>query len=225
MSVFTIFSKKGAWTLREAVELLFAGALVLGILLFGFKVQSAILTEPDDGSRANFETLYSEIIELVENSAEQDYKIINYFIADGKFLVGFDTNWDNPIDIYRPLTKCGNSACLCLYSGDDKWKESNKRNEELITCRSDGLSKKNVTFYSEGDESIEPRTIASLRPDGNRHFLVFDGDDWEIERLYIEKEFIKATKTNLIYITRIDENNALDIPNIRKKTIDASRNK
>jgi len=230
-STFFKKNKKGFTIgIKEAVLLAFAAILVLAMFSFFFQLKDAFLSEPDDGSKTNFDRIYSSIKDLIKSSDSKDYKVINYFLADKKFIVGFDRDWDdntNVVDFYvqgdniYKSSKCGVSACLCLYSADSGWDKSNNKDKNVILCRSDDIAGKNVIFSSEGSENVEPRTKGIARVDGKDHYLVFDGKDWKVQRLYIEKTTID-TKI-YFYISTIDTDNLNDPANKRKLEIDNLR--
>lgn len=222
-------SKTGDWTLVNAIVMVLAALLVLGIFGFFNRAQGALLSQKDDGSIANFERLYSEIKELIESSAVLDYGKTNYLIGDGKILVGYDTNWNENKDIimrykvkgyklYKPF-QCGNAACLCLYTADWKPGDQSKRDDGVISCRSETFANKNVVFLSEGGNVIP--TTAGLKRDDNGYYLVFYGDEWKTQQTYIEKYF-DGSKT-YIYISKINVNDPKDPANIRKTKIEDSK--
>jgi len=182
MHFFLKKNKKGfKWTLNEVIILAFAGFILVGMILFFFKLQSVVLSQPDDGSIANFDRLYTQVKELVESSDTQDYRVINYFIGKERILVGFSSDWDEskepsvnddapkysgkniimlyrdiPIKfdkLYKPFT-CGTSACLCLYR-EKIPTAPNKKNDGLLKCRSDGISDKTIDFFNEHSNEDE----------------------------------------------------------------------
>jgi len=173
-TIFFIKNKKSMIMIQEAIILAFAAVILLVMISFGYHLYQATLAESDDGSKANFDNLYEEVKLQLYSSNEYGSKVMNYFIADDKVLVGFGTDWDEnkapsinknaPHDtrgnfiilstslilfkkLYKPF-ECGSLACLCLYK-DKLPKEAGKREEGLIKCRSDGISDKNVIFENE----------------------------------------------------------------------------
>jgi len=218
------------WPTRQVLIFAFAVLVTIAMFVFISDLKAAILSEPDDGSKANFDKLYRNINVLIENS-DENYRIINYNLGNsdefGRFLVGFDRNWNNEKqvtndgNIYRPTKGCGISACLCLYTKTSKWNKDHSRNENVKSCRSDGLAGKNIIFTSEGSDDLIPRTIGISREDGNDHYLVFDGADWGVQRLYIEKTTKDSTIN--IYIAKIDTDDPNNPANKRKLKIDTAR--
>ncbi len=213
---FSKKNKKGMeMQLSEIIMLVFGGLILIALIAFIYNLQAAVLSEPDEGSIANFNRLYKTIKELIESSDDRNYRVINFFTNRENTLVGFDTDWyEDPSEmkiiadgesylgddepIYRPF-KCGNSACLCLY--DMKiTQDPNKRNEGIIECRSDGLSSKNIEFV---DLNLY-RGLSILE---------------RVVPIYIEKTY-GTDKKYVIYINRIDITNLDDEANIRKKDID-----
>jgi len=156
--------------LREAVILVLAGILLVGLVIFFYKLQSALLSDPDDGSKANFQRLHKEVKKLLESSDLEDTeKTFSYFIGEDHVIVGFDTNWNNAEgqeeyadnvlfayqvylrdDLYKPFD-CGVSACLCLYRTDSLPDEPDESSKGLVECRRSGFVGKNIVFYG-GDK-------------------------------------------------------------------------
>ena len=230
-SIFFKNNKKGTWTLKEVIILFFAAFLIIATFGFFNELQAAFFSQKDDGSIANFERLYSTEKELMESTDAKDYRTINYFIGKNKVLVGFDTDWkgdkEKIVDkfiwdsvIYKPF-KCGNAACLCLYTDDWKPDDAAKRDKGVIECLSSVFSGKNIVFLSEGDDKIEPRTAGLPREDIKGNYLVFYGKDWGTKPIYIEK--IYKDGKYYIYISKINLDDSKDPANIRKKEIDKSR--
>jgi len=222
--MYTIFSKKNKKSLEMSFKavIMVVIAVFLGIMLFqlGDKLYAAFFGESDDGSRANFDRLYSKILELLKSQYDEDYRKIKYFIVEDKILAMFSTNWDEtnadmntisrPVhmfgkNLYKPFNKCGNSACICLYK-DELPYEPEKRHENLLDCRSDGLAGKNIIF------------INIFRTQ-----QIQDYDDSPIQEILIVKKFEPDTKTYGILIYKIDTTSDVDPGNIEKKRIDASR--
>lgn len=154
-------NKKGFMTLKEAVILIFAAILMLGMLGFVLKLQSAVRPGSDDAiSIANFNRLYSEILEVTKNTNFEDERIFNYYIGKETKLVAFDTNGnENKIDMLIKIGKervrffdskkpshCGNDACICLYNVNKIDSDPDKRDDPVIECRMKELSDKNIVF-------------------------------------------------------------------------------
>lgn len=218
--------KRGSFTVREAVYLAFSAIILLTLSSFGSKLYGAIVGEKDDGSLANMNRLYGAVKELTGSKCDKDYMLMNYFLSNDRYLVGFDTKWNDQIkaersyQIYRPF-KCGTSACLCLYDSESTWYESDNRGEDVVSCRSDGISGKNIIFKSESNP-IRIGTIGNKRSDHGDSYLVFNGDHWEdkkmsSQQIYIEKE--KKGDDIHFYISPIDITNSNDPANQRRSSI------
>lgn len=189
-------NKKSFMAVNELIILVLAVPLFIGMIWFFYKLQGAILSDPDDGSIANFDRLYEEIVELMESSDSTGYKEISYFIPKDKMLVGFgnkpgqDTLISMSLDIsltpdpiYKP-SACGNSACLCLYDGVSQKEE--EKNTGVIKCRRDGISDKKLIFTSPGLFHIP------LEPGHSR-----------IKQIYIEKSFDGFSNNYIIRIANV----------------------
>jgi hypothetical protein len=173
-------NRKGfQWLTSETIILFFGAILLIATIAFFFRLQSTVFAEEDDGSKANFIRLQDEIKEMMTNNIAE--KTINYFISEDFVVAGFDTNWDdskgksrnseNVIfakwiflhnSLYRPY-KCGNSACLCLYKKidrlPDKLEDSDKN---VLDCRREGFTDKDIIFLSGGGEFIETQTCNTM---------------------------------------------------------------
>ena len=228
-----LLNKKGMWTLTEIVIMVFAALLVIGTFGFFDKLYAATVGQEDDGSIANFDKLYETTQELIESSSEKDYKLLNYFLGEDKNFIGFDTIWvdtkeivdirwlsnawlnSDDLNAYKPF-KCGNSACLCLYTDDWSPDDPAKREKGVLSCKSQVFSNKKVIFLSQqGTANGVPRTDVS-----NSLYMVFFGDNIKISRIYIEKVYDKTKDTYFIFVSKIDENNPNDPAMKRKTAID-----
>src|SRR3989338_6450267 len=162
-AIFFKKNKKGIeWQISEMIVFFFGAILLIALVAFFLKLQSALFAEEDDGSIANLKRLNEEIKELLGTSPDQDSKIINYFIGEDKMLLGFDTGATNDFTIiaqskpgqmmfssaYRPF-KCGDSACLCLYNGVPGTTSPNS-DQNVVDCTSGEISGKNIIFSSPG---------------------------------------------------------------------------
>ena len=232
-----IKNKKGDQdVIMESGKMILAGILV--VLLMGYfvvKLYAAYSSDEDDGSKANFINLYNEISKLMQSNSLINYKVDNFYIGDNKILVGFDTNWDNTktvadfgalsssFNIYKPY-KCGNSACICLFTTDWKPTDPSDRSSGIVECESNVFAGKNVVFLSEG-QNVEPRTAGSRREDLDDNYLIYYGKDWNrnTQRLYIEKKYDTGQNKYHIYIAKINERKSDDPVYLRKKSIDDSR--
>lgn len=224
--------------LKETGLMIFAGILIAA-LTFGFlyKVYGAFFSDKDDGSKANFERLYSLTAKLMDSGSNTAYLIDSLDINDDKLFVGFDTEWNNQkkvadmkvsfkdsfrmfsINIYKPY-KCGNSACLCLYTTHWEPEDSNKRDKGVLSCRSEAFAGKDVIFLSDG-QGVVPKTAGLIREDVNGNYLVFYGEGFKApQRLYIEKRYDAIQKKYYIYISKINEDDPNDPVYLRKKWID-----
>jgi hypothetical protein len=225
--------KKAIITLEEAIILGLVAFLV--IVSFGFfnKLQASVLSQKDDGSIANFDRLYNNVEKLLESQESEDYLIDNYFLGNNRRLVGFDTEWDeqreivelnirDDLNLYKPF-KCGNSACICLYNNDWDPENAANRDKGVLGCRSETFSGKNVLFSSEGSD-ITPKTKGIARQDARDNYLIFFGENFKIQRIYIEKIYLSDQNKYLIYISRIDEDNNDDPVTKRKQIIDTIHN-
>lgn len=192
----------------------FGAILLIATIAFFFKLQSAVLAEEDDGSKANLISLNEEIKELLRTSHDKDYKTINYFIAEGKMLLGFnkDTYGDYAIiaasgdpyltegPVYKPFD-CGNSACLCLYDGVPSH-ETYERDKGVLRCEREGTGK-NLVFSGSNIFKI-----------GNLESLTH-----RTKQIYIEKTE-QPDGTYNIYLNDIDTSDINDEANKRKQEID-----
>ena len=235
-----IKNKSGdTWTLREIVTIVLAAIIVIGLAAFLYEIQAAIFQKKDDGSIANFDRLYPEIKDLMTSTEPRDYKIINYYLSSDYVIVGFDTEWDNQkkvaygslrnYNIYKP-SKCGTSACICLYNDEWSPSESSTADKGLINCRSEIFSGKNVVFMSEGgDQNVNENTLYNIglpRDDNNGNFLIYYSDYFGVKQLYIEKYQKTDENKYYIYISTIDAKNYPGSEAIkRKKEIDNLKNK
>lgn len=216
-SIFFRKNKKSTIVLKELVILALAAIVFLAVTVFFFRIIGSSASNEDAPSQANFERLYSTIKELIESPNDADYRIINYYIGYDRMVIGFERDWDeNPhneiiavtlkIDeddpIYRP-SKCGSSACLCLYNEDLSQKED-EIEEGVLDCKSDGLSGKKIDFVINRvvDLSTREKSIkAGLE------------EESKTKQIYIEKMFDGSEYS--IYITA-----DMNIANIRKERID-----
>ncbi len=223
--------------LDESGKMILAGLLVALLLgYFVVKLYAAYSSDEDDGSKANFINLYNEISKLMQSSSTINYKVDNFYIGDDKILVGFDTNWDNTktvadfgarsrsFNIYKPY-KCGNSACICLFTTDWKPTDPSDRVSGVVECESSAFAGKNVIFLSEG-QNVEPKTSGYPREDVGSNYLLYYGRGWNrnTQRLYIEKKYDTSQNRYHIYIAKINEREPNDPVYLRKKSIDDSRN-
>lgn len=220
------------WPIKESVFLVAAAFLIIGTFAFVNRLQAAVLSPKDDGSKANFEMMYTKAKELLSSPANPDYKTFEYFLGNDKLLIGFDTYWNDEKKItsgsffgfvgsynfYKPF-QCGNEACLCLYSNNYKPGDSARRDEGVVSCRSQAFAGKNIAFLSENG-NVAPKTIG-INKDNMGSYLVFYGDEWKVQPMYIEK-FYDGGKT-YIYVSTIDITKEDNAANIRKKKIDYSR--
>ena len=215
------------WISKETVVLLVVGFIILLFSVFIGNLYASTISEKDDGSKANLDRIYDDIKILIEKPAKA-YHTDNYFIGEGNTLVGFDTQWDDskkvinlPLwpdsNIYKPF-KCGNSACLCLYNKNWEPNSATKRNQGVLSCRSEIFAGKDIVFLSEGGD-VEPKTKGVSREDVSGSYLVLEGDG-KVHFIYIEKDYRKESKY-YIYISSINEDKDDDPANIRKKQIDS----
>ena len=226
--------------LKETGLMVFAG-IIIAVLTFGFlyKVYAAFFSEKDDGSKANFERLYGLVKEVMESKSDSTYLIDSFDMGNDRIFVGFDTRWENQkevagteidvngafmvdsFNIYKPF-KCGNSACLCLYTTDWEPMDSNKRDKGVLSCRSEAFAGKDVIFLSEGRD-VNPKTAGVAREDTNGNYLVFFGEGFnKPQRLYIEKKYDSIQKKYYIYISKINEEDPNDPVYARKNWIDSA---
>jgi len=159
-------NKKGFMVLNQAISLFFAAVIFIGMIWFFYKLQSAIGSEADDGSIANFRRLHNDVKDLLESS--ESGKKINYFISEDFVVVGFDTNWDSDKSkeeyarnvifgkevrikdsLYRP-SECRNFACLCLYKTNSLPEKPEDRDKDVIECIRNGFTDKEIVFSSGG---------------------------------------------------------------------------
>ena len=224
-------NKKGdTWTLKEFVILFFAAIIIISITGFFYKLYAVTLSQKDDGSIANFEDrLYANTKQLMESPEATDYIIANYFLGKDRIVVGFDTRWDDTVkvdstgfdsNIYKPF-KCGNAACLCLYTNEWDRGDSANRDQSILSCRSEAFAGHNVVFLSTANR-LSGKTRGIQREDGSGDYLIFYGEDWEVQRIYIEKKYEENENKYYIYISTINENGDNDV-NLRKRQIDDSR--
>ncbi len=229
-------NKRGATEIPIEVVYLFVVGLLL-VVFIGFfgSLYAATLSQKDDGSKANFYRIYSDIEKFMKSSNSREGRVDNYYLGKDYVLIGFDTNWDDNKDIipgtlkifggynfYKPF-KCGNSACLCLFiKNQQESGDSSKRDQGIADCSSEAFSGKNVAFLSEGGE-VTPKTRGIQRTDTNGNYLVFYGEDWGTQRIYIEKEYKKEDNRYYIYISKINENKYDDPANARKRVTDNSK--
>ena len=233
--------KNGNVELWEIIMLVFGAFLVVVLVkVFFFDLPAALFSQKDDGSIANFDSkLYLSIKEMMQENSD-GYRIQNYFIGKKRILIGFDSNWDDnkqiiegnflqkfgigifgKTNVFKPF-KCGTSACLCLYTTSIEKGESNKRDAGVLECRSDIFAGKDVVFMSEGGE-VEPKTAGVKRSDAEGNYLFLYGDQWQVQRIYIEKR--TDGKRIYIYISKIDESKSDDTANRRKLLIDSQKQK
>ena len=111
--------------------------------------------------------------------------------------------------IYKPY-KCGNSACVCLYS--DEWEPGNaaKRDSGIISCST--FPGKNILFSS----SVGSGTS---KDDGTK-YLIFYGKKGS-QPIYIEKKYDKGSDTYNIYISNIDSNDPNNPALLRRSAIES----
>ncbi len=244
---FSLKDKKGqegsgTWGMKEIVILVLCAIGVYILLSVGSTLYAATISQKDEGSKANLNRLYNNVKTLLENNEPRAYIEDNYFLGEDRIMVGFDSNWDNSkkiIDvpswpdsnIYKP-SLCGTSACLCLYSDDWDPKTAQNRNKGVLECRSEAFADKNIIFFSEGG-SIQPKTIGTQRLDANGNYLIFcngetdklacAGNKWEVQNIYIEKEYKKDENKYYIYISKINKDNPNDPATRRKQHIDSSK--
>ncbi len=223
-------NKKGqTWPLKEIVTMVLVVVIVLATFGYFEKVYAAFTGQKDSGPVANFNRLYNDMKELLESSAAPDYKLDQYDIGSGRILMGFDTNWNdqtksvigilNFFNAYKPF-KCGNSACICLYASNWEPSDPAKRDTGIVSCRSEIFVNRDIAFLSEGSD-VSPKTSGAERSDISGNYLVFYGDNWKVQEIYIEK-FVSGSRT-YFYISRIDTTNENDPANLRKKRIDYSK--
>ena len=217
----TIFFKKSRkgieWLTSETIIFFFGAILLIALVAFFLRLQSALFAEEDDGSIANLKRLNEEIKDLLGTSDDKPhYKIINYFIGEEKILLGFnkDANGDYALiassgtpsltvgPVFKPFD-CGNSACLCLYNGAPSH-ETSKRDQGVLRCEREGTGK-NLVFS--GSNIFKIGNLESLTR--------------RTKQIYIEKT--KQGDNYNIYINVIDTSNPNDEANKRKIGIDASR--
>ena len=227
-------NKRASTTFLEEVAILvLVVILLIPVLGFFSKLFAAQFSEKDDGSKANFDRLYNEIKQLMDDPSPKAYTTFNYFIGNDKILVGFDYNWDGnkqvinhrlwpDANIYKSFS-CGNSACICLYNNNWKPKDAAKRDQGKISCGSDIFAGKDVVFFREGS-NIAPKTLGLPRDDANGNYLVLYGEDWKLQPLYIEKDYREREGKYYIYISKISEGKSDDPASIRKTAIERSRN-
>jgi len=166
-AIFFKKKKKGFITLQEAIILFFGALILVGMIWFMVKLYSLFISDPDDGSIANFRRLHKEVIKLLEDQdSYPQTKQLNYFTSKDYVVVGFDTEWDafkgkekhyrNLIfgelgivkdQLFKPL-RCGNSACLCLYKKGDLPSEPQDSERKLVECKLEGLADKTIIFGS-----------------------------------------------------------------------------
>ncbi|MBI2655905.1 hypothetical protein HYX06_05795 [Candidatus Woesearchaeota archaeon] len=218
--------------MKEIVILILCTAGVYVLLNVGTTLYAATLSEEDEGSKANLNRLYNNINTLLENNEQRAYIEDNYYLGAGRILAGFDTSWDetresidfpywDDYNIYKP-SSCGTSACLCLYTDDWDPRTAQNRNKGVLECRSGAFSGKNTIFLSEMG-SITPKTKGTPREDTNGNYLIFYGDEWGTQPIYIEKEYKKDENKHYIYISKIDRENDNDPAMLRKRQIDTSK--
>ena len=233
--------KFGSVELWEIIMLIFGSLLVVVLVkVFFFDLPSALFSQKDDGSITNFDSkIYTSLKELMQTNSD-GYKIQNYFIGRKRILIGFDSNWDDnrqviegnflqksgigifgKNNVFKPF-KCGTSACLCLYTTSIEKGESNKRDAGVLECRSEIFSGKDVVFISEGS-TANPKTAGVKRDDAEGNYLFLYGEQWQVQRIYIEKRY--DGKRNYIYISKIDESNMEEPANRRKLLIDSQKQK
>ena len=230
-------NKRGdvTWIPRETVVLVVVGVLLIFTYIFFSDLYAATLSKKDDGSNANFNRIYSDIDKFMKSSNLIEGKIYNFYLGKNYVLIGFDTRWDDNKDIipgtfkifggynfFKPF-KCGNSACLCLFVKNQQVSgEEAKRDQGIVGCSSEAFAGKNVVFLSEGG-GVTPKSRGIQRTDANGNYLVFYGEDWGTQPLYIEKNYKKEENRYYIYISKINENKYDDPANIRKKAADNSK--
>ncbi|MBI4452421.1 hypothetical protein HY637_03255 [Candidatus Woesearchaeota archaeon] len=232
MRNFSFFKHKkgledsGTWGLKEIAILVLCAFGVYIILSVTSTLYAATLSQKDEGSKANLNRLYNNIKLLLENSEPRAYIEDSYFLGENRVLVGFDTYWDetreiidfrlwDDYNVYKP-SLCGTSACLCLYTNDWDPRTAENRNKELLQCRSEAFVGKNIIFFSEGG-NINPKTKGTQREDMNENYLIFYGDEWETQQIYIEKEYKKEENKYYIYISKINKQNQNDPATLRKR--------
>ena len=227
-SKFFKINKKGDVSIFwEFISIVAAVLLVTALFVGLINKLSAIGSQKDDGSIANFNRLYSNIQKLMENSKSKACIEDNYFLSK-KYkhrLVGFDTKWDDKkgvisgtlsnYNVYKPFI-CGNSACICLYMPNWKPEDSAKRDQGIVDCRSDIFAGKGFIFL--GEINVEPKTRGVKRDDIGQYLALF-GEDWGLQPIYIEKEYKKEENKYYIYISKINNDKEDDSANIRKKQI------
>jgi len=253
-TIFFKKNKKSMIMIQEAIILAFAAIILLVMISFGNQLYKATLGESDDGSKANFDSLYSEIKDLIDSPNDKEYRVINYFIGEKKILVEFGTDWninsapstnvDAPHDgrgnfiilrtddiYFKKLYKsreCSNSACLCLYK-DKLPKESDKREEGLMRCRSDGISDKKIIFFNENSNKertdiVIPQRLFTGTYDGFTLLYNFKaGKGLGVHQIYIEKDFDESTETYNIYMSEINTGDPTDPANIRRKSLGSTQ--
>lgn len=218
--------KADTWITKEAVILVFAGVLILYTFGFFNKLEAATLNSKNSDSLANFEKrIYNDITVMMSNNLISDYRTENYYLASGNFLVGFDTDWDDTRVVYGKSTiskpyKCGNSACMCLYSNYPN-PAPGKNDENVVSCQSGAFSGKDVAFL--GESNANPKSIGLARADGKGNYLILQGKGWGVQYTYIEKQYNKDQNKYYIYVSSIQSTNSNDPASIRKKTIDDSK--
>ena len=226
--MFSVSGRGGqTWILKEIAVMVLVAIIIIATVTFFNKVWAVFNSKKDDGSIANFDRLYNDVKDLLESPDAMAYKLDPFFIGSGKILMGFDTNWDDQknsvvgtlFNAYKPF-KCGNGACICLYTSDWKPNDPAKRDQGVVSCRSEAFRDKDIAFISEGSD-VKPKTSGTKRTDIKGNYFVFYGNEWKSQYLYIEK-FSSGSRT-YIYVSSIDVNNDNDPANIRKKSIDNSK--
>ena len=186
--------------LAEWISLAVAAFIVIFIIFFGWKVISATTSQKDDGSIASLDRVYSDMKNLLNSKDSPSYKIDGYYLGKDKMMVAFDTAWDDnekvsSTNMYRPLN-CGGAACICLYDKKNaNPSDGSQKDKGIISCRSEAFRGYNIAFASEGG-NVEPKTAGRPRKDGNGNYLIFYGDKFGNQRVYIEK----STKDRITYI-------------------------
>lgn len=117
-------SKKGLWSLEEFIKIGLVAFIFFFTLLFATKLHAAVFGDKDDGSSANFDRIASKMQELLNNNRKLDYSEINYYLGDGRAVVGYNKAWNSEtnlpiigLKIEKPGF-CGDKSCLCFFKGD-----------------------------------------------------------------------------------------------------------
>ena len=76
-SIFFKKNKKGMWTLREVIVLVFAAVLIVIMIAVYLKLKAATSGDKHYDSIANFDRLYNKIEELINSDDNDDGKILN----------------------------------------------------------------------------------------------------------------------------------------------------